>query len=281
MKALKRIGIYAAVILLAAVLVTPLLWAASTSLKADNKLYLDPPQLIPNPAVFSNYLTAFRMAPFAVYFRNTIVITVLAGIGRVLASSFVAYGFARFSFPGRDFFFTCLLATMMVPSMVVLVPQFLMFNAIGWVNTFKPLIVPLYFGGASFMIFLGRQFIRTIPLELDQAAEIDGCGAVRTLASVVLPNCRPFLATATILSFQHDWNNFLAPLVYLQSENKYTLALGMRYLAALGGGDSMAGRPVDHYVMAATLIISLPIIAVFLTFQRYFVRGVVMSGLKG
>lgn len=276
-----RAALYVGAVLLAAVFALPLVWTLSTSLKPDNQLYLDPPRLLPSPAVWQNYAAALQMAPFGRFAYNTLVITALAGVGRVLVSTVIAYGFARFRFPGRELLFTALLATMMVPHAVLLVPQFLLFNAIGWINTFLPLIVPAYLGGTPFMIFLGRQFIRSIPRELDQAAEIDGAGPLATLVRVIMPNATAFLATAAILSFQWDWRSFLDPLVYLQSQRKYTLALGLRYLAELGGGDTMAGRPFEHYLMAATLVVAVPVVVVFLLFQRYFVRGVVMSGIKG
>lgn len=280
-KVYGRIPVLLLMILMAFLFSLPLLWALSTSLKPLNQIYVDPPELIPNPVMFQNYPETFALAPFGRYAYNTLMITVLTGIGRVALSSIIAFGFARFDFPGKNLFFTLLLATMMIPHQVLLVPQFLLFNALGWVNTFLPLIIPAYFGGAAFMIFLGRQFIRSIPIELDEAAEIDGCSPMAILIRIILPPLKPFLATATILSFQHDWNAFLGPLVYLQNQSKYTLSLGLRYLAALGGGESMAGKPVEHYIMAATIMMALPVILIFLVFQRYFVKGVVMSGIKG
>lgn len=278
---LKRAPVYAFAFALAALFILPLVWSASTALKPDNQLYLDPPRFIPSPVMWENFRVALQMAPFGKYLKNTLIITAIGGFGRVFVSTIIAYGFARFSFPGKQALFTALLSTMMIPYAVLLVPQFLMFNAMRWTNTILPLVVPAYLGGTPFMIFLGRQFIRSIPRELDQAAEIDGAGALATLTKIILPNCRAFLATATILSFQHDWNAFLGPLVYLQGQEKYTLALGLRYLAALGGGELMAGRPMEHYLMAATLAVAVPVVVIFLAFQRYFVQGVVMTGIKG
>ncbi len=276
-----KVALYVMVTFLALLFTVPFLWALSTSLKQANKIYLDPPQWIPQPFVFRNYLQAMQLVPFGVYFRNTITITVLAGIGRVFVSSVIAYGFARFEFPGRNVLFVILLGTMMIPQQILIVPRFLIFNMIGWVNTFKPLIVPAYFGGTPFMIFLGRQFLLSLPRELDEAAEIDGCGPVTIFARILLPLSKPFLATAAILSFQWDWNAFLGPLVFLQNEEKYTIALGLRYLNGLSGGVGMAGLPMDHLIMAASLTVLLPIIVIFLLFQKYFVRGIVMSGIKG
>jgi multiple sugar transport system permease protein len=273
--------IYAITTVMAVVFTIPFLWAISTSLKQPNMIYLDPPQWIPRPAVFRNYIDAMKVAPFALYFRNTLVVTLLAGFGRVFVSTIVAYGFARFRFPGRDVLFSMLLAIMMIPTQVLLVPQYLLFNSLGWVNSFKPLIVPAYLGVTAFMIFLARQFLLTLPRELDEAAEIDGCGPLATFARILLPLCKPFLATAVILSFQGDWNAFLGPLVYLQSEDRYTLALGLRYLQSMSGGVEMAGRPMDHLIMAASITVLAPIIVIFLLFQRYFVRGITMTGLKG
>jgi multiple sugar transport system permease protein len=273
--------VYLIVILMAIAFSLPFLWAVSSSLKEPNKIYLDPPQWIPNPAVFRNYIDAMRVAPFMLYFRNTLFITIFAGLGRVFVSTLVAYGFARFRFPGRNILFSMLLATMMIPRQVLLVPQYLLFNSLGWVNSFKPLIIPAYLGMTAFMIFLGRQFLMSLPIELDEAAEIDGCSPFAVFYRILLPLCKPFLATAAILSFQWDWNAFLGPLVYLQSENKYTLALGLRYLQSLSGGPDMAGLPMDHLIMAASVTVLMPIVVIFLLFQKYFVRGITMSGLKG
>lgn len=276
-----RLFLYVTGTALAVIFAIPFLWALSTSLKDASSIYIDPPQWIPNPIMFQNYVQAMQLAPFHIYFRNTIVITVLAGIGRVFVSSVIAYGFARFRFPGRDVLFLILLGTMMIPDQVLIVPRFLLFNVLGWVNTFLPLIVPAYFGATPFMIFLGRQFLMSLPRELDEAAEVDGAGPVTIFIRVLLPLSKPFLATAAILSFQGDWNAFLPPLVYLQNEAKYTVALGLRYISGLSGGVGMAGLPVDHLIMAASITALMPVVVIFLVFQKYFVRGIVMSGIKG
>ena len=276
-----RIFLYVTCTVLAAMFATPFLWALSTSLKDASSIYIDPPQWIPSPVVLRNYVQAMQLVPFHVYFQNTIIITVLAGIGRVFVSSVIAYGFARFQFPGRDVLFVILLGTMMIPDQVLIVPRFLLFNLLGWVNTFLPLIVPAFFGATPFMIFLARQFLMSLPRELDEAAEVDGAGPVTIFIRILLPLSKPFLATAAILSFQGDWNAFLPPLVYLQNQTKYTIALGLRYISGLSGGEGMAGLPMDHLIMAASIAALMPVVVIFLVFQKYFVRGIVMSGIKG
>lgn len=265
--------IYLLLVPLAAIFIAPLFWLISTSLKTDQQLGVWPPVWLPNPIAWENYVKAWNAAPFALYTRNTLIITGLGLFGQLISASAVAYGFARVRFPGRDFLFIVVLATMMLPSVVTLIPTYILWQRLGWLDTFAPLIVPSYFGPA-FFIFLLRQFFRTIPMELSEAAKIDGASNLRILIQLILPLSKPALATVTIFSFMNHWNDFLGPLIYLTSRENYTLTLGLRQF--MGQYSTQF-----QYMMAISFLMSLPIILVFFFAQQYFVRGVVMSGLKG
>ncbi len=275
----RRVGIgqlvlvYALLLPLAVVFLAPLFWMISTSLKTDQQLGIWPPAWIPNPVAWTNYLKAWNAAPFGLYTRNTLIITVLGLVGQLVSASAVAYGFARLRFPGRDVLFVVVLATMMLPSVVTLIPTYIFWQRLGWLDTFVPLIVPAYFGPA-FFIFLLRQFFRGIPMELSEAAKIDGASNLRILTQLILPLSKPALATVTIFSFMNHWNDFMGPLIYLSSRENYTLTLGLRFF--MGQYSTQF-----QYMMAIAFLMSLPIILVFFFAQQYFVRGVVMSGLKG
>jgi multiple sugar transport system permease protein len=258
------------------VFIIPLLWMISTSLKPDHELLTWPPRWIPETIMWSNYQVGWTSFNFNLYLLNTITITVLAGIGQVISASVVAYGFARLRFPGRDFLFTLVLATIMLPGIVTLVPLYILFNQIGWVNTFLPLIVPAYFGGGAFFIFLLRQFFMTIPMELSDAAKIDGCSDFGIFWRIILPLAKPGIAAAAIFSFMFHWNDFMGPLIYLNSENKRTLTLGLRDFIVVS-----AQRTEFQYLMAVSTVTILPVIVVFFYAQKYFIQGVILSGVKG
>lgn len=227
---------------------------------------------------WQNYVRAW--APEALdetfnkYLLNTIIITVLGIIGVILSSTFVAYGFARFRFPGRDTLFLVMMSTMMIPMQVTMIPTFILFKYVGWIDTFLPLIVPTFFGGGAFNIFLMRQFFMTIPYELDDAAKIDGCNYFQIFYIILLPLVKPALATVAIFGFVYNWNDFLNPLIYLNSSSNYTLALGLQTFTTMYGTDY-------NLMMAASTIVLLPILIVFFFGQRYFIEGVATSGLKG
>jgi ABC-type glycerol-3-phosphate transport system permease component len=264
---------YVLLIPLAVIFLAPLFWLISTSLKTDQQLGVWPPVWLPNPIVWDNYAKAWNAAPFALYTRNTLIITGFGLLGQLFSAAAVAYGFARLRFPGRDFLFVVVLATMMLPSVVTLIPTYILWERLGWLDTFVPLIVPAYFG-PPFFIFLLRQFFRSIPMELSEAAKIDGASNFRILVQLILPLSKPALATVTIFSFMNHWNDFLGPLIYLTSQDNYTLTLGLRHFMGQYATQF-------QYMMAISFLMSLPIILVFFFAQQYFVRGVVMSGLKG
>ena len=258
----------------AVVMMLPFLWLISTSLKETWQVFRYPPQWIPNPVRWSNYPEALTTLPFGLYVKNTLVITVLNMVGILLSSSLCAYGFARLRFPGRDLIFMVLLSTLMLPYAVTMIPSYIIFKYLGWIDTYYPLIVPNWFGGGIFNIFLLRQFFRTIPVELSEAARIDGASEFRIYWQIILPLARPALTVVAIFTFLNNWNDFIGPLIYLSSPEKYTVALGLATFKGLYATQW-------QYLMAASTVMILPVIALFFLAQRYFVQGIVLTGLKG
>lgn len=274
----QRAIVWTLLVLLSTLFMLPFFWTLSTSLKAVTELFVFPPVWVPAVPQWRNYLEVWQTVPFGRWTWNTIVVTVLSVLGNILSCSLVAYAFARFTFPGRDALFMLCLSTMMLPVEVTIIPSYLMFNKIGWLDTFKPLIVPAFFARGTFYIFLLRQFFMTIPRELDDAAVMDGAGSLRILLNIILPLSRPALATVTVISIISNWGSFMEPLIFLNSRDKYLLSLGLRYFQTQ---QYMGGPTYDHLMMAASVIMSAPLVLLFFAAQRYFVRGVVMSGLKG
>ena len=253
----------------------PLILMLSTSLKGQAQI-LEPSRLLPDPVMWSNYPAAlFGFLPFPTFFKNSLIISLAVVIGDVLSASFVGYGFARLRFPGRDILFLVLLSTMMIPFAVRMIPLFLVFKQLQWINTFLPLTVPSFFGTPLF-IFLARQFYMSIPQELTEVARVDGANELRIWWSVMLPLTRPVMAVVAILAFQQSWNDFLAPLIYLNKPDMFTATLGLYTL--IGGLDAV--QPWQ-YLMAATLVTLLPVVVLFFSAQRYFIQGVSVSGVKG
>ena len=264
--------------LLGVLMALPFFWMFSTSLKVEQQVYLFPPIWIPNPLAWENYrISLIDILPFTRFFLNTIYVTVTATVGAVLSSSIVAFAFARLRWPGRDKIFLLVLATMMVPTYSTIVPRFILFRNLNWIDTFWPLIVPLWFGGSAFFIFLMRQFYMTIPIDLDEAAGIDGCSEFRIWWSIILPLSKPALATITILSFMARWNDFFDPLIFLNTMENFTVALGLNMFRA---AIEFYGVKY-HWLMAASVTVLLPGLIIFFFFQKTFVQGVVMSGIKG
>lgn len=250
----------------------PFAWAVSTSLKPSYQIFAYPPEWLPSPVLFSNYWDAMTALPFGRYFANTSIVTFGSMIGDVLVSTVVAYGFARMRFPGRDILFLILLGTMMLPMQVTMIPIFIIFRWLGWVDTFLPLIVPAFFGNA-FFIFLLRQFFLTIPADLEDAAAIDGATNSQTLWRIFVPLSLPAMATVAIFSFMNHWQDFFMPLIYLNSRELKTLALALQMFRAEFGTDW-------NLMMAAAVTTSIPCLMLFFFAQRYFISGIVMTGLK-
>lgn len=253
-------------------LIFPLLWMLSTSLKAPHEVMSLSMKLLPDKILWSNYVDIFKLYPVMTYTWNTVFITVMNIIGKLLSCTLVAYGFAKYNAPGKNFLFVLLLSTMMIPWAVTLIPLFILFKEIGWYNTFMPLWVPAFFGDA-FSIFLLRQFIMGIPKELEEAAKIDGAGFIRVLINVVVPNLKPALIVVAIFSFFYTWNDFLGPLIYLSDPSKATLQLGIQFLRTQFNVEW-------HYMMAFSVYSVIPCLIVFFIGQRYIVEGITMSGIK-
>jgi ABC-type glycerol-3-phosphate transport system permease component len=257
------------------VMLVPFFWLFSSSLKAAHEIYVFPPQWIPNPPRWENYTEVFGVVPILGYAANTLIVAGLGTAGTVLSSALAAYGFARLRFKGRDLVFGLILATIMLPFAVTMIPTYILFSRIGWVGTFLPLIVPDWFG-APIMIFLLRQFFRTIPMELEDAARIDGASRPRIFWTIMLPLARPALTVVTVLAFLQHWNDFLAPLIYLPKRDMYTLALGLNALQYFEGGLDWT-----HYVMVMATMMVVPVVIIYFVAQRALVEGIVLTGLKG
>ncbi len=274
-KATKQAFVHLLLLLGAALFLLPFFFVLSTSLKEIQQIFAFPIEWIPNPIRWANYPEAWSSRlPFNLFFRNTVIITGTVVVGQVLSCSLVAFAFARLRWRGRNTLFMVLLSTLMLPSQVIMIPQFLLFTKLGWVNTFLPIIVPWIFGRGAFPIFLLRQYFMTIPFELDDAAKIDGCGYFGTYWRIVLPSAKPALGAVAIQGFMFQWNNFLEPLIYLNDRNKFPLALGLRMFQT-------ESEVFWNWLMAAAVVTALPCIVLFFLCQRYFIQGVVVSGVKG
>ena len=268
-----RLIVYALLLAGCVVFLMPLAWLLSTSLKPDTGIFEIPPKWIPDKLHWENYSKAVHTFPFARYTMNTVLITALSMVGALLSSSFISYAFARLRWPGRDAWFIVMLSTMMLPTQITMIPLFILFKELGWIDTYLPLIVPFFFGSA-FYIFLMRQFFMTIPKELSEAAKIDGCSEVYIWWKIFMPLSKPALATLGIFTFTLTWNDFQGPLIYLNDPDNFTLALGLR------GFQQQFGTRWN-VMMAASLLVMLPTLALFFPFQRYFIEGVTLTGVKG
>ena len=271
-----RILTYVLVVGLAILYAFPFYWMVVISFKHISELDTIPPTLIPLHPTLQNYSDSLLQPGryFPTFFKNTAIMVVLGVVGRLVSNTLVAYGFARIPFKGRSALFVLVLATMMVPESVLLIPQYLLFKTFGWLDSLLPLVVPRYFGTA-FYIFLLRQFFMTIPRELDEAAIIDGANHFQIFWWIMLPLSGPILITVFALSFVELWNDFFGPLIYLNSNSKMVVAVALRLFAIPG-----AQLPI-HLLMAASVVSVLPVIIVFLICQRYFIRGIALTGLKG
>ena len=255
------------------VFILPIFWMVSTSLKVNKQIFTFPPTWTPHPLMWSNYLRAVKYIPFFLYLGNSLFVVSISILVTICSCTIVAYGFSRIRWTARDVVFILVLATMMLPYQVILIPQYLIFVRLGWVGTFRPLWVPYCFGNA-FFVFLLRQFFMTIPFELGDAAKIDGCSEFGIFLKIILPLCKPALVTVALFSFVWRWNDFLAPLVYLTDESKYTLALGLQQFQS----------QVDTewaLVMSVATLMTLPVIVLFFFAQKTFIQGISVTGIKG
>ncbi|MDE0196558.1 MAG: carbohydrate ABC transporter permease [Caldilineaceae bacterium] len=252
----------------------PFFWMISTSLKRPGTEFTFPIEWIPVPPRFGNYQNAWTILPFNQWLFNTIRITGLSILGHIVSCAIVGFGFARIRFPGRDAIFLLVLATMMLPYPSIIVPLFILFKELGWINTILPLVVPTFFATSAFYIFLLRQFFMTLPLELDDAARVDGCSTFGIFYRICVPLIKPALGIILVFSFMHHWNDFLGPLIFLGDLDQYTLALGLRFFQG-------QHRVEWTLLMAASLIILSPCIILFFIAQKNYIQGIVITGVKG
>lgn len=265
------------VILGGLIMIYPLLWMVMSSLKENNEIFSNASSLIPKEFHFENYANGWRgfaKISFATFFKNSFFISGIGTIGSVFSSAFIAFGFARLKFKGRNFWFICMLLTMMLPFQVIMIPQYIIFNKLGWVGTFLPLIVPSFFGGA-FFIFLIIQFIYGIPRDLDEAAKIDGCGYFDIFIRIIMPLIVPALVTCAIFSFMWKWDDFMGSLLYLNKPSMYPVTMALKMFA-----DPTSITDWGAMFAMATLSI-IPIFLIFVFFQKYLVNGISTEGLKG
>lgn len=274
LRSLETALVHVILVIGALAFIFPFYWLIMTSVKTNAELFIWPPTLFPRTIELHHYADALNEVPIIRYLANTAYLTVLNVVGVLLSCSLVAYGFARYEVPGSRILFVALLATMMLPYHVTMIPMFLIFRQLGWVDTFRPLWVPAFFGNA-FFIFLLRQFFRSIPTELFDAARIDGSSEFGQYWRIMLPLSKPALTTVAIFQFQFTWNDFLNPLIYINTQSKKTIALGLQ--------DFYKSQTTVEWqqLMAASVIMVVPVVLVFFFLQRYFIEGIALTGLKG
>lgn len=266
---------YIILTIVAVVFIFPFIWMLSTAFKIPSEAYTLPPKIIPGTFTWDNFIQGWQYADFTRYTWNTLIVTGLATFGTVLSASFVAFGFARFKSRYSGLLFTVVLATMMLPSQVTLIPTYLLFTKLGWLDTLMPLIIPSFFGGGAFNIFLLRQFFKTIPKDLDEAAYIDGANAFQIYYKILLPAIKPALITVGLMSITFHWNDYMSPLIYLNSDENFTLAIGLQFFQNSFGSSQI------QMLMAVSLITVIPVLILFFIGQKYFIQGITMTGIKG
>lgn len=270
---LVALGVYLLLLAGSVVMLIPLAWLVRSSVMGLSQIFIFPPEWIPDPWRWDNYPKALTTIPFARYFGNTLLILAPTVIGTLITASLAAFGFSRLQWPGRDWVFGVLLSALMLPYAVTLIPTFLLWARIGLINTYWPLVLPDWFGGTIFYVFLLRQFFLTLPRELDEAAIIDGANPLQVLRHVVVPLSRPALITVGIFSALFEWNDFLGPLIYLNDSRQFTLALGLAEFTGLYTSQW-------HLLMAAATVVIAPVLVLFLFAQRYFIEGITLTGIK-
>jgi len=272
---------YILLLVLAFSFLLPFIWMFTSALKDSSQVFTVPPTWIPSPALWENFYNAWTELPFNLWLYNTVIkYAIPATVGTVVSSAIAAYGFARLEWRLRDILFAVCLATMMVPGQVTLVPLFIVFKKLGWVNTLMPLVIPSFFGGGAYNIFLLRQFFMTLPNELSDAARIDGANELGILFRIVLPLAKPALTVVALFRFMAAWNDYFGPLVYLSSQQQWTLARGLELLRGQHQEIGASGMAYP-YLMAASSIITLPILVAFFFAQRTFIEGISLTGIKG
>lgn len=265
---------YALLTVCGVVMALPFIWLLSTSLKVEGTEFTFPPQWLPQPFAWSNYPGALQTVPYLLYALNTVIITAAATLGTLITASMSAFAFARVRFPGRSALFLLLISTLMLPDAVTLVPKYILFSKLHWINTYLPLTVPAWFGGGAFNVFLLRQFFMTIPYDLDEAARMDGGGNWRVFWSLLLPLSKPALTAVAIFTIMYNWNDFLNPLIYLNQQQYFTLALGLQFFESEYGTQWTL-------MMAASVMMIAPMVLLFFLAQRFFIEGIQLTGIAG
>ncbi|HJC57945.1 MAG TPA: carbohydrate ABC transporter permease [Candidatus Eisenbergiella intestinipullorum] len=273
-KIFSKVLVYIILIGGAIICLIPFFWLVRSSFMKIEQIFLLPPEWIPRPFTFENYIEAFTLLPFGRYFFNTILIVGSVMAGTLITSSICAYGFSRIEWKGRNLIFSLILSSMMLPYAATLIPTFIGWSKLGAINTYFPLTVPAWFGGGAFNIFLLKQFFQGIPHELDESAVMDGAGHFTIYYKIILPLVKPALVVVALFTFMNTWNDFLAPLIYINDDSKFTLALGLQLFTSQYTAQW-------HLLMAAATVILLPVVIVFLIGQKYFIEGITMTGLKG
>lgn len=275
-KIARNIVLYVILVLLCIYFVFPLIWMLFTALKPVTEAYELPLRILPRHVTLSNFTRGWREVNFSRFLVNTILVAVPAVIGTLVSASLVAYGFSRFKVRYSAFFFSLLLATMMIPQQITLIPTYLIWSRFHLIDTYVPLILPSWLGGGAFNIFLLRQFISGIPKELDEAAFIDGANSFQIYTVIIIPCIRPALTAVGIMSMVYHWNDFFSPLIYLTSKKNFTIAIGLQFFQSSYGGNT------NYQLMLAVAFVSLiPLILLFLFCQRYFIQGITTTGIKG
>lgn len=277
---LSRALLYAVAIAIAIVSIFPLIWTVSTSFKSGFNVMVIPPRLIPDPMSYQNYVSVLTgmggRLPFGLWFRNSVFYAALSIFGEILFAAIAGFGFARFRFRLRNTMIVIMLSSAVVPGMVRLLPQYIMFSNWGWTNSYLPLLIPNWFGG-TFLTFLFMQYFATIPRDLDESAMIDGASYVDIFLRIIMPLSKPILSTAALLVFRSSWNNFMGPFIYLHDAAKYTLAVGLRFLE----NNQYSGVQKEPVLAAYAVLMTIPLVVLFFLFQKHFVQGIQLSASKG
>ena len=277
---LFKVFLYILTLFLSATFLLPLFWMAMSALKTQPQVFAVPPVWWPNPARWVNYIEAWQVDKFSLYLFNTIFRLALPVlIGSIVSNTLVAYSFGRLKWPGRDLLFAICLMTMMIPGQVTMVPLFIVFKTLGWINSYNPLVIPSFFANA-YTIFMLRQFFRTVPEELSDAARIDGANELQTMWHIVLPLVKPALAVVALSSFMGSWNSYMGPLIYLNKSELYPISLGLANLSNTLSQVGIKGLAYP-YLMAVSTLVTIPIIILFFFTQRTFIEGISLTGLKG
>lgn len=273
-KILKKAVIYVLLLAGSVLCLMPLFWMIRSSLMTNVEIFMVPIHWLPKKAQWENYQDVFTTLPFLKYYANSLKLVIFVVSGAVITSSLCAYGLSRVNWQGKNLVFTCIMGSMMLPVAVTIIPTFLMFRRIGLTNSLVPLIIPAWLGGGAFYIFLLRQFFLSIPRDMDEAAYIDGANHFQIYSRIILPLTKPALVVVGMFAFMNTWNDFLGPLIYLNSDDKYTVALGLQLFIG-------SYRAEWQLMMAAACLVVIPAIIVFMLGQRYLIEGITMTGVKG